>query len=142
LRRHWLAVSPARKSHLQFGSRLSQAALQAKVADERLAALDHLTLARNMLHKSIMIAFSAGDHGLVANLARAVAENVERSARMSGEWHEHEVPQSVVNNFLIGDVSQLLQVLRPYPEARAAIAAYYGEKAVPKVIEHHVPAEG
>ena len=65
--------------------------------DERLASLDHLVLARNLLHKSLMLAFSAGDHGLVANLARAVAENVEGAARMTGEWKDHQSPTSVTN---------------------------------------------
>src|ERR1700738_4500056 len=44
LRRHWLGVSDSRKAYLRFGTRLSQESLQARVADERLASLDHLTL--------------------------------------------------------------------------------------------------
>ena len=43
---------------------------------------------------------------------------------------------SMTTNFLISDASQLLQILKPYPEARAAIAAYYADKVSPKVIEH------
>jgi hypothetical protein len=134
LRRHWLAVSPARKSHLQFGTRLSQEALQARVADERLAALDHLTLVRNTLHKSLMLAFSAGDHGLVASIARAVAENVERAARMTGEWKDHQSPTSVTNNVAIlampgvaNVISGITAALARFPEARMQVIRYLRE---------------
>jgi hypothetical protein len=83
-----------------------------------------------MLHKSLMLAFSAGDHGLVANLARAVAENVERAARMTGEWKDHQ-PASVVNNIQVlqlpavaGVISGIAGALARYPEARQAVVAY------------------
>jgi hypothetical protein len=138
LRRHWLGVSDGRKTHLRFGSRLAQESLTARAIDEKIAAIDHLVLARTTLHKSLMIAFSSGDHGLVVNIARAIAENVERGSRLSGDWPDNATPHNVTNIFSIGDVSQLLQVLRPFPEARAAIAEFYNAKAAPPLIEHHV----
>lgn len=138
LRRHWLGVSDSRKAYLRFGTRLSHEALQARVADERLASLDHLTLARNMLHKSLMLAFSAGDHGLVANLARAVAENVERAARMTGEWKDHQSPTSVTNNVAIlampgvaGVISGIVAALSRHPEARMQVVRYLREADTP-----------
>jgi hypothetical protein len=131
LRRHWLGVSDSRKDYLRFGTRLSQESLQARVADERLASLDHLVLARNLLHKSLMLAFSAGDHGLVANLARAVAENVERSARLSGEWKDHQSPTSVTNNVgslaMPGVISGIVAALSRHPEARMQVVRYLRE---------------
>ena len=48
---------------------------------------------------------------------------------------------SMTNHFLISDASQLLQILKPYPEARAAIAAYYADNLSPKVIEHATTAD-
>jgi hypothetical protein len=134
LRRHWLAVSPSRKNYLKFGSRLAQEALQARVADERLASLDHLTLVRNGLHKSFALAFKAGDYNAVANIGRAISDTVERAARMTGEWPPDAVPRNIVNNFMMSDVAQLLQILKPFPDAARAIVDHYrGRQAV---IEH------
>jgi hypothetical protein len=130
LRRHWQAVSPARKNYLKFGSRLSQEALQARVADERLAAIDHLVLVRNGLHKSFALAFQAGDYNAVANIGRAISDTVERAARMTGEWKDHQ-PASVTNNIQVlnlpaiaGVVSGIARALSGFPEARLRVIEY------------------
>ena len=78
-----------------------------------------------------MLAFSAGDHGLVANLARAVAENVEGAARMTGEWKDHQSPTSVTNNVAIlampgvaNVISGITAALARFPEARHQVIQY------------------
>jgi hypothetical protein len=130
LRRHWQEISPSRKNHLKFGTHLAQQALQARVADERLAVVDHLVLVRNTLHKSFALAFQAGDHAAVANLARVIADNVERTARLGGEWFD-DAPSTSITNVQILNVpgvanvlSGITRALASHPEAREAVIQY------------------
>jgi hypothetical protein len=44
LRRHWLGVSADRKNYLAKGRQLTQEALAAELAEEKVSALDHLRI--------------------------------------------------------------------------------------------------
>ena len=129
LRRHWQGVSLNRKTYLRFGSKLSQEALQARVAEEQLATIDHLSLIRNSLYKALTFALAASDYNAVANLARALGDCVERSARLSGEWKEG--PRTTVTNIAVmqlpgvaGIISGITQALTGFPEARAKVIEF------------------
>ena len=54
---------------------------------------------------------------------------------MTGEWPSDAVPHSVTNNILLSDVAQLLQILKPFPDAAKAIVAHYRERPADK-LEH------
>ena len=45
------------------------------------------------------------------------------------------MPHSVTNNILLSDVAQLLQILKPFPDAAKAIVAHYRERPADK-LEH------
>jgi hypothetical protein len=96
LRRHWQAVSPTRKTYLRFGTRLSQQALQARVAEERLAAIDHLVLVRNGLHQAFALALAASDYNAVAPLIRLLAP---RRRRPVAAKPRRERPSGMANRF-------------------------------------------
>jgi hypothetical protein len=57
---------------------------------------------------------------------------------MSGDWPSDAVPHSITNNILLSDVAQLLQILKPYPDAAKAIVDHY--RGRPAEIEHVGPA--
>jgi hypothetical protein len=138
LRRHWLEVSQGRKNYLRFGNRLAQESLQARVAQEQLAVIDHFVLVRNGLHKAFQLAFNAGDYGAIANLARAIDDNVERTARLTGEWKDDQ-PSSITTNIQILNLPGVAAVvagvstaLAQYPDARAHVIEYLrGAAALP-----------
>lgn len=128
LRRHWLEVSDGRKTYLKFGSKLSRQALTAAADDEKLGSLDHLRLIRAGLHRAFQKALQLGDLNAVANLARVLDDNVERSCRLTGEWKD-EV-RSVTNVAILAMpavapiISGISRALADFPEARAAVAAF------------------
>jgi len=99
LRRHWLGVSAEQKNYLKFGSKLSREALTAAADEERLCTIDHLRVIRVGLHRTFQKAVEVGDFHAVANLARALDDNVERGARLTGEWKDE--PRTVTNNIAI-----------------------------------------
>jgi hypothetical protein len=78
----------------------------------------------------------AGNFNGVATLAGALDRNIEAAARLSGEWPADEVPRSITNNIVLSDVAQLLQILKPYPDAAKAIVDYYRARPADKMIEH------
>jgi hypothetical protein len=57
--------------------------------------LDHFRLTRSALHKGLWTALQSGNLNAFATLARALDQNVEAAAKLSGEWHEE--PRSVTN---------------------------------------------
>jgi hypothetical protein len=72
----------------------------------------------------------------VATLAGALDRNIEAATRLVGEWPSDAVPHSITNNILLSDVAQLLQILKPFPDAARAIVDHYRERPADKVIEH------
>jgi hypothetical protein len=129
LRRHWVELSPARKQYLRFGSKLGREAALAAVNEEKIAAVDHFRLTRSALHKALWSALQSGNFHAVATLAGALDRNIEAATRLTGEWPSDAVPHSITNNILLSDVAQLLQILKPYPDAARAIVDHYrGDK--------------
>jgi hypothetical protein len=128
LRRHWLEVSAERKNYLKFGSRLSREALAAAADEEKLGSVDHLRLIRAGLHRTFQKAVQIGDFHAVANLARALDDNVERSCRLSGEWRDE--PTSITNVAVINlpgvanVIGGIARTLAGFPDARQKVIEY------------------
>jgi hypothetical protein len=125
LRRHWAGVTPERKNYLKFGARLSQEALAAAVIDEKIATIDHLKLVRAGLHRGFQLALQTNDFSAIANLSRALHENIFGAARLAGEWEDG--PRSVTNVAIMtlpgvaGVVANIARALAPFPEAKAKV---------------------
>jgi hypothetical protein len=63
-------------------------------------------------------------------LGRAIADTVERGARLTGEWKDHQ-PANVTNNIQVlnlpavaGVVSGIARALSGFPEARRRVIEY------------------
>ena len=88
LMRHWHGISVERKNFLLFGRKLHDQALAAAAAEEKLAGLDHLRIARASAHRGLARAVELGDLGQIASLSRQVAEISKDILKMSGEWRD------------------------------------------------------
>jgi hypothetical protein len=125
LRRHWAEVSANRKSYLRFGAQLSREALTVAVHEERIGTLDHLKIVRAALHRGLQLALQTSDLHAIASLANSLTANVERGARISGEWVEE--PRNITNIAIMESphvatvISAVTRALAPYPEARRAV---------------------
>ena len=83
LTRHWHGVSVERKNFLLFGRKLHDQALAAAAAEEKLAGLDHLRIARASAHRGLVRGVELGDLGQIASLPRQVAEITKDVLKMS-----------------------------------------------------------
>jgi hypothetical protein len=129
LRRHWDAVSIDRKNYLRVGRQLSQDALAAATAEEKVSTIDHLRIVRAGLHKLFQHAIEVNDHNGGASLAAALDKNIMNGAKLSGEWQPG--PSSVQNNLTVynvpGTAEMILGIakaLAPFPEARRAVQEF------------------
>ena len=67
--------------------------------------------------------------------------NLEMQARITKELSPGGSVH-IQNNYLTSDVTTLLKILTPYPEAKRAIVDYYRERsAAADLIEHHDATE-
>jgi hypothetical protein len=129
LRRHWEAVSTDRKNYLRMGRQLSQDALAAATAEEKVSTIDHLRIVRAGLHKLFQHAVEVNDHNGGASLAAALDKNIMNGAKLSGEWQPG--PSSVQNNLTVYNVPGaaemilgIAKALAPFPEARRAVQEF------------------
>src|SRR5271167_4206451 len=129
LRRHWDAVSTDRKNYLRIGRQLSQDALVAATAEEKVSTIDHLRIVRAGLHKLFQHAVEINDHNGGASLAAALDKNIMNGAKLSGEWHP--CPSSVQNVLTVYNVPGaaemilgIAKALQPFPEARRAVQEF------------------
>ena len=128
LRRHWDAVSSDRKNYLRMGRQLSQDALAAATAEEKVSTIDHLRIVRAGLYKLFQHAVELNDHSGGASLAAALDRNIMHGAQLAGEWQPGPSVQNNVAIFNIPGVAStvagIARVLAPFPEARRAVVAY------------------
>jgi hypothetical protein len=68
---------------LLFGRKLHDQALAAAAAEEKLAGLDHLRIARASAHRGLVRGVELGDLGQIASLPRQVAEITKDVLKMS-----------------------------------------------------------
>jgi hypothetical protein len=140
LRRHWLGISPERKNYLQRGRQLTQEALAAELAEEKISAIDHLRIVRGGLHKLFCHAVEVNDHAGGAVIATAIEKNVMRGAQLAGEWQPTPAVQNNVAIFnmpgVASTIAGIARVLVPYPDARRALVEYLrSQPAAPAMIE-------
>ena len=91
-------------------------------------------LASRWLH-----AFEAGDDHKLSLLTGKLHVNLEMQARITKELSPGGSVH-IQNNYLMNDVTTLLKILAPYPEAKRAIVDYYRERsAAAEVIEQAEP---
>ena len=125
LRRHWEGIGTDRKNYLRVGRHLSQDALAAATAEEKVSTIDHLRIVRAGLHKLFQHAVEVNDHGGGASLAAALDRNIMHGAQLVGEWQPSPSVQNNVAIFNIPVVASTMagiaRALAPFPEARRAV---------------------
>ena len=128
LRRHWVNhVSAQTRATYIAGAGVAKDQLEAAVADEALALIDHYRIVRGALYKGMSAASEVGDNNALALLAARLHENFRDCGRLTGEL-QHGPLMNVQNNVLVNpDYTQALtriaSAVAPYPEARNAVIA-------------------
>ena len=128
LRRHWINhVSPeARAVHIA-GAGATKDQLEAVVADESLALIDHYRIVRSALYKSFGAASEVADRNSLALLAGRLHENFRDCCRLTGELQRGPL-LNIQNNVLVNPdyttaIARIVRAVAPYPEAREAVIA-------------------
>src|SRR5215510_11548706 len=128
LRRHWVnhVPSEARATYIA-GAGATRDQLEAIVADESLALIDHYRVVRGALYKGFGVASEIGDSNSLALLAGRLHENFRDCGRLTGEL-QHGPLLNVQNNVLVSPdyskaIARIVGAVAPYPEARQAVIA-------------------
>src|SRR5215472_3312008 len=128
LRRHWINhVSAEARAMYIAGAGASKDELEALVADESLALIDHYRIARSGLYKGFGAAAEVGDGNALALLAGRLHENFRDCGRLTGELQRGPL-LNIQNNVLVSPdytrvIARIVSAVAPYPEAREAVIA-------------------
>src|SRR5262252_6525608 len=128
LRRHWINHVPAEaRAAYIAGSGVMRDQLEAVVADESVALIDHYRIVRGGLYKSFGAASEIGDCHAVALLAGRLPENLRDCGRLTGELQQGPL-LNIQNNVLVTPdyaktIARIVIAVAPYPEAREAVIA-------------------
>jgi hypothetical protein len=128
LRRHWINhVSAEARAAYIAGAGATKDQLEAIVADESLALIDHYRIVRAGLYKGFGAASEIGDCNALALLAGRLHENLRDCGRLTGEL-QHGPLFNVQNNVLVSPdysnaIARIVSAVAPYPEAREAVIA-------------------
>ena len=99
LRRHWINhVSAEVRASYVAGAGASKDQLEALVADESIALVDHYRIVRSMLYRGIGAAAEVGDSNGLVLLAGRLHENFRDCARLTGELQRGPL-LNIQNNF-------------------------------------------
>ena len=126
LRRHWVNhVSTEARAAYIAGAGATKDQLEAIVADESLAIIDHYRIVRGGLYKGFGAASEIGDGNALALLAGRLHENLRDCARLTGELQRGPL-LNIQNNVLVNPdymkaIVRIVSAVAPYPEARAAV---------------------
>jgi hypothetical protein len=126
LRRHWINhVSTEARAAYIAGAGATKDQLEAIVADESLAIIDHYRIVRGGLYKGFGAASEIGDGNALALLAGRLHENLRDCARLTGELQRGPL-LNIQNNVLVNpdymkSIARIVSAVAPYPEARAAV---------------------
>ena len=128
-------ISQSYRDAVRLGPLQSEEQLRRLVAESGAGVIENLKAIYSGLASRWLHAFEAGDDHRLALLTGKLHANLEMQARITKELAP---PGStyVQNNYLLADVTQLMRILQPFPEARQAIANYYRERSPVRVIEH------
>ena len=128
LRRHWIRhVSADARAAYIAGTGATKDQLEAIVADESLALIDHYRVVRGGLYKGFGAASEIGDCNALALLAGRLHENLRDCGRLTGELQQGPL-LNVQNNVLVSPdyakaIAVIVSAVAPYPEARDAVIA-------------------
>ena len=128
LRRHWINhVSPEARATSIAGAGASKDQLEAVVADESLALIDHYRIVRSALYNCFGAASEVGDSNSLALLAGRLHENFRDCGRLTGELQRGPL-LNIQNNVLVNPdytraIARIVSAVAPYPEAREAVIA-------------------
>ena len=147
LRRHWRNhVSAEARADYIAGAGASKDQLEAIVADEALALIDHYRIVRGALYKGFSAAAELRDGNSLALLAGRLHENFRDCGRLTGELQQGPL-LNVQNNILVNPdytraIARLVSAVAPYPEAREAVIAALRDldaasAATPALIDRH-----
>jgi hypothetical protein len=128
LRRHYaLHVSLEKKTALAFGP-VQREHLASRLGEESEAIVDHLKAARAAIYQVLDAALEAGDRNGVAQLTGRLHENLRELARLTGQIANSPMignQTNIANIFVSPEFARLqctlLEALRPYAAARAAV---------------------
>lgn len=136
-------LPPQVEASLMATARPTGVDLEALRESESESLLQNVVYQRARLFTLLDEAEELGDVRAAAQVHGRITSNAEFTARLLGEINQ--VTQNVTNNILISDEylrlrSALIQALRPYPEARQAVARVLQEReaveAPERVLEH------
>jgi hypothetical protein len=147
LRRHWINhVSAEARAAYIAGAGATKDQLEAIVADESLALIDHYRIVRGGLYKGFGAASEIGDSNSLALLAGRLHENFRDCSRLTGEL-QHGPLLNIQNNVLVNPdyskaIARIVSAVGPYPEAREAVIAALRDldgaiALAPTVIDYH-----
>src|SRR5262244_3647441 len=128
LRRHWINhVSAEARATYIAGAGATKDQLEAIVADESLALIDHYRIVRGGLYKGFGAASELGDGNSLALLAARLHENFRDCGRLTGELQRGPL-LNIQNNVLVNPdytraIARIVSAVAPYPEARGAVIA-------------------
>src|ERR1700747_385963 len=128
LRRHWINhVSPEARAACIAGAGATKDQLEAIVADESLALIDHYRIVRGALYKGFGAASEVGDSNALALLTGRLHENFRDCGRLTGELQRGPL-LNIENNVLVNPdysraIARIVSAVAPYPEAREAVIA-------------------
>src|SRR6266849_5169894 len=128
LRRHWINhVSTEARATYIAGAGATKEQLEAIVADESLALIDHYRIVRSSLYKGFGVASEVGDGNSLALLAGRLHENFRDCGRLTGELQRGPL-LNIQNNVLVNPdytkaIARIVSAVAPYPEARVAVVA-------------------
>jgi hypothetical protein len=113
------------RAKLVAGPDLKGVDLPALMNSESQSLLANLVALRNRLFASMDVAEECGDSNMVARIASQLHSNFEIVGQLLGDL---ATGSTTVNNILIAPQfielrAELVHALRPYPEARRAVAA-------------------
>ena len=128
LRRHWRNhVSAEARATYVAGAGATKDQLEAIVADESLALVDHYRIVRGGLYKGFTAAAELGDSNSLALLSGRLHENFRDCGRLTGELQRGPL-LNIQNNILVDPdctraIARIVSAVAPYPEAREAVIA-------------------
>ena len=128
LRRHWRNhVSAEARATYVAGAGATKDQLEAIVADESLALVDHYRIVRGGLYKGFTAAAELGDSNSLALLSGRLHENFRDCGRLTGELQRGPL-LNIQNNILVNPdctraIARIVSAVAPYPEAREAVIA-------------------
>jgi hypothetical protein len=126
LRRHWINhVSAEARAAYIAGTGATKDQLEAIIADESLALVDHYRIIRSGLYRAFSAACEAGDGSVLAILAGRLHENFRDCGRLTGELQRGPL-LNIQNNILMNAdyskaIARIVSAVAPYREAREAV---------------------